>query len=142
MVKAGWSTAFWAGALKNDASGGATLRLAAAAASQADCHTQHRAAHMHGRTRVQRHPNGRKGNLPVRTHRKPEVIRATILEDSPCLPCGLCCTLRTHSSRFSEGRMLYTEPREPSHWRDCRSADILSPSILRHLLKVEGSAAE
>ena len=96
MVKAGWSTAFWAGALKNDASGGATLRLAAAAASQADCHTQHRAAHMHGRTRVQRHPNGRKGNLPVRTHRKPEVIRATMLEDSPCLPCGLCCTLLAH----------------------------------------------
>ena len=28
--------------------------------------------------------------------RKPEVIRATMLEDSPCLPCGLCCTLLAH----------------------------------------------
>ena len=30
----------------------------------------------------------------------------------------------------------------PSHWRDCRFADALSPSLLKHLLKVEGDAAE
>ena len=30
----------------------------------------------------------------------------------------------------------------PSHWRDCHFADVLSPSLLKHLLKVEGGAAE
>ena len=25
-----------------------------------------------------------------------------------------------------------------SHWRDCHFADALSPSLLKHLLKVEG----
>ena len=29
-----------------------------------------------------------------------------------------------------------------SHWRDCHFADALSPSLLKHLLKVEGGAAE
>ena len=29
-----------------------------------------------------------------------------------------------------------------SHWRDCHFADALSPSLLIHLLKVEGGAAE
>ena len=27
---------------------------------------------------------------------------------------------------------------EDSHWRDCHFADALSPSLLKHLLKVEG----
>jgi hypothetical protein len=30
----------------------------------------------------------------------------------------------------------------PSHWRDCHFADALSPSLLKHLLKVEDGAAE
>ena len=31
----------------------------------------------------------------------------------------------------------------PSHWREfCHFADALSPSLLKHLLKVEGGAAE
>ena len=30
----------------------------------------------------------------------------------------------------------------PSHWRDCHFADATSPSLLKHLLKVEGGAAE
>ena len=29
-----------------------------------------------------------------------------------------------------------------SHWRDCHFADVPSPSILKHLLKGEGGAAE
>ena len=29
-----------------------------------------------------------------------------------------------------------------SHWRDCHFADALSPSLLNHLLKVEGGAVE
>ena len=29
-----------------------------------------------------------------------------------------------------------------SHWRDCHFAGALSPSLLKHLLKVEGVAAE
>ena len=29
-----------------------------------------------------------------------------------------------------------------SHWRDCHCADALTPSLLKHLLKVEGGAAE
>ena len=29
-----------------------------------------------------------------------------------------------------------------SHWRDCHFVDALSPSLLKHLLKVEGVAAE
>ena len=29
-----------------------------------------------------------------------------------------------------------------SHWRDCHFADALSPSLLKHLQKGEGSAAE
>ena len=29
-----------------------------------------------------------------------------------------------------------------SHWRDCHFADVLSPSLLIHLLKLEGGAAE
>ena len=29
-----------------------------------------------------------------------------------------------------------------SHWRDCHFTDALSQSLLKHLLKVEGGAAE
>ena len=31
---------------------------------------------------------------------------------------------------------------EGSHWRDCYFADALSPSLLKHLLKRDGGAAE
>ena len=31
---------------------------------------------------------------------------------------------------------------ETSHWRDCHSAGALSPSLLKHLTKAEGGAAE
>ena len=43
--------------------------------------------------------------------------------------------------------VLVTEPGAgegagPSHWRDCHFADGLSPSLLKHLLQIEGGAAE
>ena len=40
------------------------------------------------------------------------------------------------------GRYLLCRERVPSHRRDCHSTDALSQSILKHLLKAEGVAAE
>ena len=57
-----------------------------------------------------------------------EAIRAIVMEDSPC-----CCMDCEPSLMLFGGGTL---------GRDCHFAGALSPSLLKHLLKVEGGAAE
>ena len=62
----------------------------------------------------------------------------------PTIPWPLAVRLALRS--FEEpGRQLETDRSlcvPPIHWRDCHFVDALSPSLLIHLLKVDGGAAE
>ena len=50
--------------------------------------------------------------------------------------------LRSHTTRRRAAGQPSLRPAQPSHRRDCHSADIPSPSVLKRLLKREGGAAE
>ena len=58
----------------------------------------------------------------------------------PPAPLYLRISRRDTESGCYSGRSL--SPGDASHWRDCHFADALYPSLLKHLLKVEGGAAE
>ena len=55
---------------------------------------------------------------------------------------GLDWLVATLACPYLESEAIRLKAGGSSHWRDCHFADAPSPSLLKHLLKVEGAAAE
>ena len=79
----------------------------------------------------------------ARTWQPARCERAGVGNDRRWCPTSATSTPSLKSrAKFFLGRESATVSTQPSHWRDCHFADALSPSLLKHLLKVEGGAAE